>query len=116
MNFKLSLKRVLIFAATAVVILSCAKDAKRDEDAAERRVLSAHIKSVYKDSIKPLSSGAYLITNKKGSGKKIEENSSVFIRYSVLDLNYVYKQTNIKEIAKNVGGFSYAYLSWETIQ
>lgn len=108
MNFKLSLKRALIFAAAAVVILSCAKDAKSDKDAVEKRVLSAHIKSVYKDSINPLPSGVYLIINKKGSGKKVEENSSVFIRYSVLDLNNVYKQTNVEEIAKNVGGFSYA--------
>lgn len=108
MNFRLSLKRVLIFAAAAVIVVSCAKDATIDVDAVERRVLSAHITSVYKDSIKPLSSGAYLITNKKGSGKKISDTSAVFVKYSVLDLNGEYLQTNIEEIAKNVGGFSYA--------
>lgn len=108
MNFRLSVKRLLIFAATAMVVASCAKDAKEDVDAAERRILSAHITTVYKDSIKPLPSGVYLITNKKGTGKEIKPTSAVFVMYSTLDLKNVYEQTNVEEIAKNAGGFSFA--------
>jgi len=108
MNFRLSVKTVLIFATIAIGIASCAKDATVDDDAVERRVLAAHITTVYKDTIKPLPSGAYLITNKKGTGKEVTETSAVFIRYSTLDLKNNYQQTNIEDIAKNVGGFSYA--------
>jgi len=108
MNFRLSVKTVLIFATTAMVVASCAKDVTVDADAAERRVLAAYITTVYKDTIKPLSSGAYLITNKKGTGKEVTDTSKIFVRYSTLDLKNTYEQTNVEEIAKNVGGFSYA--------
>lgn len=108
MNFRLSIKRALLFAAAAAVVTSCAKDATEDISAMERRVLSAHITTIYKDTIKPLPEGVYLITNKKGTGKIVKENSSVFVKYSILDLKNVYEQTNVEEIAKNVGGFSYS--------
>lgn len=108
MNFRFNLKRVLLFAAVALVVASCAKDAKEDADAIEKSVLAAHISTVYKDSIKPLPSGAYLITNKKGTGKEVKATSAVFIKYSTLDLKNIYEQTNVEEVAKNVGGFSYA--------
>lgn len=108
MNFRLSINRAFLFAAATMVIASCAKDATEVAGAMERRVLAAHITTVYKDTIKPLPSGVYIITNKKGTGKEIKETSAVFIRYSTLDLKNNYEQTNIEEIAKNVGGFSYA--------
>lgn len=108
MNTRYRIDFALIFLVIMIVLSSCAKEVTESTDALEKRILDAHIKVVYKDTIKPLSSGVYVINNIKGSGKEIKEKSCVFVRYSKLSLKNVYEQTSMEEIAKNVGGFAYS--------
>lgn len=108
MDFVARIKGALVAAALVLLAASCAKEAKQIEDAVERRVLAAHLTTVYKDTLKELPSGSYLMTKKKGDGKLVTLSSSVFVKYSRLNLKNEYDQTNIEEIAKNVGGFSYS--------
>lgn len=107
MNFGTNVKVALLFAATMMLFASCAKEPKEEDDAVERRVLAAHITAVYKDTLQQLPSGCFVMTKKKGIGKLVEANSSFFVKYSRMNLKNEYDQTNIEEIAKNVGGFAY---------
>lgn len=108
MNTKQILSPVLFALSAILLISSCAKEVVDNADSIEKRVLDAHIKVVYKDSVTPMSTGAYVITNKKGTGRQIKEGSSFFVRYSTLDLKNNYITTSRDDIAKQVGGFSYA--------
>lgn len=100
----------IISASLAVSILatSCAKDQKIDVDDIEKEIINAHIKVVHKDTLKPLSTGVYVLTEKKGTGKEIKKENSVYVRYSTLSLNGNYVTTSREEIAKQVGGFAYS--------
>ena len=99
---------MLLSLVAVLFVSSCAKEVVEDSDTTERRLIAAHVSVFYKDTIAPLSSGAYVITNKKGTGREIGPNSSVYIRYSTLDLRNNYLTSSLEEVAKNVGGFSYA--------
>ncbi len=108
MNTKRILSNSLSAFAAIITLMSCAKEVAESADSIEKKVLDAHIKVVYKDTITPLSTGVYVINNKKGTGKEIKEGSSFFVRYSTLDLKNNYITTSRDDIAKQVGGFSYA--------
>ena len=108
MNTRYRIDFALIFSVMIIVLSSCAKEVIESTDTLERRILEAHISVVYKDTLQTLPSGVYLMNRKKGSGKEVKANSSVFVRYSKLSLKNVYEQTSVEEIAKNVGGFAYA--------
>src|SRR3989339_180123 len=108
MNTKYLLSPLFLAFAAMFIVSSCAKDVAESSDSIEKKVLEAHIKVVYNDTIAPLSTGVYVITNKKGTGREIKEGSSFFVRYSTLDLKNNYITTSRDDIAKQVGGFSYA--------
>jgi FKBP-type peptidyl-prolyl cis-trans isomerase len=108
MNTKYLLSPLFFAFAAMLIVSSCAKDVAESADSIEKKVLDAHIKVVYNDTITPLSTGVYVITNKKGTGRQIKDGSSFFVRYSTLDLKNNYITTNRDDIAKQVGGFSYA--------
>ncbi len=107
MNTRFRIYTALLSAFAVSLLASCAKEVTDSADTIEKRVLDAHIKVVYKDTISPLPSGVYVITNKKGTGRAVGEKSSVFVKYSTLDLKNNYLSTNHEEIAKNAGGFSH---------
>lgn len=108
MKTKYLLSPFLFAFAAMLIVSSCAKDVAESSDSIEKKVLDAHMKVVYNDTVAPLSTGVYVITNKKGTGREIKEGSSFFVRYSTLDLKDNYITTSRDDIAKQVGGFSYA--------
>ena len=107
MNIRNYTGLVLLAFAAVLSVSSCAKEAVEDKDAVEKRLIEAHVSVFYKDTITPLPSGTYVITNKKGTGQQIGQNSAVYIRYSTLDLRNNYLTSSLEEVAKNVGGFSF---------
>lgn len=106
MNFTINVRKSLLILTAMFLFSSCAKEQKEDNDAVEKRVLAAHLTVVYKDSLKPLPSGSYVMTRSKGDGKGVTAESAVFVKYSRLNLRDEYDQTNVEEIAKNAGGYS----------
>ncbi len=94
--------------AASMLAISCAKDQEIDIDDIEREIVNAHIKVVHKDTLQPLSSGVYEKKKKKGTGKEIKKENSVYVRYSTLSLNGNYITTSREDIAKQVGGFAHS--------
>ncbi len=92
--------------ASVVVFASCAKEETEGSDSIEKRILEAHIKTVYNNSIKPTSSGMYVINEVVGTGAPIKKVCGVFVRYSTLDLKHNYLSTTYDNIAKRLGGYS----------
>lgn len=108
MNIYDKLKQALFLLLGASLFFACSKDPVVDPDASEKRVFSAHITTVYKDTLAELPSGAYMMVRKKGEGNVIGDESALFVRYSTLDLKGNYKTSSLEEVAKNVGGYSRA--------
>lgn len=104
MNKLLRLGPVL-FASIAVMI-SCSKEVSVSADSIEKRILDAHIKVVYNNSIQPTSSGLYIINETVGTGAPVQKTCGVFVRYSTLDLRHNYLSTSYDTVAKRVGGFA----------
>ncbi len=99
---------LLLTLSVSAFLTSCAKDAIEDRDTAERRVLDAHLKVVYADTLAPLSTGVYIMTRKKGNGSVVKDKDYVFVRYSTLDLKNNYTVTSVEDIAKQTGVFSFS--------
>ncbi|MEN6618938.1 MAG: FKBP-type peptidyl-prolyl cis-trans isomerase [Rikenellaceae bacterium] len=95
----------VLFASIAMLI-SCAKDVSESADSVEKRVLDAHVKVVYNNTIQPTSSGMYIINETAGTGTPVKEYSGVFVRYSTLDLRHNYLSSSYDTVAKKTGGFS----------
>ena len=92
----------------SMVAFSCAREVEESADSVEKRVLDAYIKVVHKDTLHPTASGLYMIPLKTGTGMPVENLNGVYVRYSTLDLKDNYISTTDANIAKQVGGFSYA--------
>jgi len=92
----------------SMVAFSCAREVEESADSVEKRVLDAYIKVVHKDTLQPTASGLYMIPVKTGTGMPVENLNGVYVRYSTLDLKDNYISTTDANIAKQVGGFSYA--------
>ncbi|MFA6335089.1 MAG: FKBP-type peptidyl-prolyl cis-trans isomerase [Bacteroidales bacterium] len=95
-----------LFLISLVVLVSCAKEETENSDSIEKRILDAHIKVVYDNSIQPTSSGLYIIKEVEGTGAPVTANSGIFVRYSTLDLKHNYLSTTYDNLAKTLGGYS----------
>lgn len=106
MSFKLKVGYFLSALLLVSALASCGKERKEDSEFSERRLLEAHLTVHYNDTLTKLPSGSYLMVRKKGSGAKMGKDGSAYVYYSKTDLRGIYEQSNIEEIAKNIGGYS----------
>lgn len=95
-----------LFIASVLVLISCSKEVAEGTDSVEKRVLEAHVKVVYNNTIQPTASGLYIINKKVGTGALVNKTGGVFVRYSTLDLKNNYISTTLDSVAKVVGGYS----------
>ena len=108
MNIRYRLNFALFISGMAIILSSCAKEVVESSDSIEKRILQSYITVVHKDSIQPLPSGVYIVNTKKGTGTSFKETSTVFVRYSTMDLKGNYLSTTKEDLAKQLGSFSYA--------
>lgn len=108
MKIKKYLAPAILLSVFAAFTISCAKEVTESSDSIEKRVLEAHVKVVYKDTISPLSTGIYMVNERKGTGKVVSDTSAVFVRYSTQDLRNNYLSTTYENVAKQVGSFAYS--------
>jgi len=95
-----------LFLASVVVFISCSKEVTESSDSIEKRILEAHIKVVYNNTIQPTASGLYIINTKVGTGTPVKNSGGVFVRFSTLDLQNNYLSTSFDSVAKLVGGYA----------
>lgn len=98
---------ISIFSAV-ILFTSCAKEVVEDSDTLEKRVLEAYIKVVHRDSLQPTASGLYILRERIGDGAGVEDNSSIYVKYSVKDLSNNYSSTTYESLAKILGTYSKA--------
>lgn len=77
--------RKLFFALFVLYAFSCAREVSENARTLEERLLQARIQTKYLDTLHKTESGLYYMILSKGSGKEVEEESFVYVRFSTLN-------------------------------
>ena len=100
-------KLTIISAALILVLVSCAEHIYETIYDTQQRILDAWIDHNYGEDLQPTESGMYYLERETNpDGKPIVDSAFVFVKYSVKYLDGVYKDSNIKEVAQQLGTYS----------
>lgn len=103
------MKRIYLFGLLPAILMflfaSCAREVAENADDIEKRILEAHIIANYHTTIQPTQTGLYVVSTTNGNGKTVSDTSSLFVKYSVLNLNNEYVSTTDSSIAKVIGTY-----------
>ena len=100
---KLFLSAVCV--ATALMAISCAKEAKSGPNDANKRYLDAWLQ-VNGITTAPSGLGIYILEEEKGSGRGVDKDGFAFIDYTTYDLEGNVGSTTSAEVSKQLGTYS----------
>lgn len=96
-----------LMTGTAVFLSSCATATEESAREMHENILAAHVKVVHKDTLEKTESGLYYTVLRQGSGAATTDSSMVFVKETILDLNYNLLGSTEEEVARQLGMFSY---------
>lgn len=104
---KRTYKLTLISAAILLVLASCAEHIYESIYDTQQRILDAWVDHNYGEDLQPTESGMYYLNRESSpNGRPVVDSVYVFVKYSVKYLDGVYKDSNIEEIAQQLGTYS----------
>ncbi|HOG24754.1 MAG TPA: FKBP-type peptidyl-prolyl cis-trans isomerase [Bacteroidales bacterium] len=89
-----------------VLVSSCARELTESTRQAHEKMLAAHVRVIHHDTLQKTESGLYYTVVHKGSGARTTDSSLVFVRETILDLNYNIRASTEESVARQLGAFS----------
>lgn len=110
-------KILIVAAALAAVVFSCAKYETEDNLTAQKRIREAWMRVNLGQVLEADENGLYILDKTVGTGAKIGDTAFVLINYTTRDLEGNYTKYTTEEMAKVMGAYSNTkYYSPELIQ
>lgn len=105
---KLICLTIAFFAVLSAILSSCARQPAESVKEIHEKILAAHVKIIHHDTLQKTESGLYYAITRQGSGKSNTDSSIVFVRETIRDLNYNIIASTERNVARQLGTFSYA--------
>ncbi|MBR4212379.1 MAG: FKBP-type peptidyl-prolyl cis-trans isomerase [Bacteroidales bacterium] len=100
---KRTLSILLVTAAAALVLSSCAKAGSDNPNAAADRVLAAWVKVNYGENYAPNDSGVFILSLTQGTGAAVPDSGYVFCHYTRRSLEGNIASTNDEALTEQLG-------------
>lgn len=97
--------KILILAATAAAVLSCAQEYDESSESVQKRILEAYVNKYYPDAVQS-ASGLYILNTEEGTGRIPDDTSYVRVEYTITYLDNSYYAYTSDSIAKQLGTYS----------